>query len=57
MTLVNDRPQGGSSIQDGSVEIMINRRLYYDDSRGVGEALNETDSLGRGITVPTTFYL
>ena len=36
---------------------MINRRLYYDDRRGVGEALNETDSYGNGITVHTTYHL
>ena len=36
---------------------MINRRMYKDDSRGVNEALNETDSLGRGITVPAQFFL
>ena len=36
---------------------MINRRLYYDDNRGVDEALNETDSLGHGITVPLSFYM
>ena len=42
-----DRSQGASSLSDGSVELMIQRRLLYDDARGVNEALNETDS---GIT-------
>ena len=36
---------------------MLNRRLYYDDFKGVGDRLNETDSTGRGISVPATFYL
>jgi hypothetical protein len=36
---------------------MINRRLFADDDRGVGEPLNEVDSLGNGETVPATFYL
>jgi hypothetical protein len=49
MNLHNDRAQGGSSLKDGQIEIMLNRRLYKDDSRGVNEALNETDSIGRGI--------
>ena len=38
-----DRSQGGSSLADGALELMIQRRLLHDDARGVGEALNETD--------------
>ena len=38
-----DRSQGGSSLADGTLELMIQRRTLYDDARGVGEALNETD--------------
>ena len=41
VTLMNDRSQGGSSIQDGSIELMIHRRVLEDDSRGVQEALND----------------
>ncbi|KAL6220707.1 hypothetical protein ACLB2K_008463 [Fragaria x ananassa] len=37
-----DRTTGGSSIQDGQVEMMLHRRLLVDDGRGVGEALDET---------------
>jgi len=40
---VVDRSQGGSSLTDGSLELMIQRRTLYDDARGVGEPLNETD--------------
>jgi len=54
---MNDRSQGGSVIQDGRIEIMQNRRLYVDDGRGMGEALNEVDAQGNGITVPATYYL
>ena len=36
---------------------MVNRRLYADDDKGVEDILNETDSTGRGISVPATFYL
>lgn len=36
---------------------MLNRRLYYDDDKGVTDILNETDSSGRGISVPATFYM
>lgn len=38
-----DRSQGASSLSDGSIELMIQRRLLQDDARGVSEALNETD--------------
>ncbi|CAD8067627.1 unnamed protein product [Paramecium sonneborni] len=47
--LLNDRAQGGSSLENGQIEIMIQRRLLYDDSRGVGEALKETDNKGNGL--------
>ncbi|KAJ8283245.1 hypothetical protein COCON_G00020950 [Conger conger] len=48
LTVVTDRSQGGSSIQDGSLEIMLHRRLLRDDFRGVGEALSEPGSTARG---------
>lgn len=41
LTFLNDRSQGGSSIEDGNVEIMLHRRMLYDDHLGVGEALDE----------------
>ena len=34
--------QGGSSLKDGEIEIMVHRRIQVDDSRGVQEPLNET---------------
>lgn len=48
--LLNDRSQGGSSLHEGQLELMIQRRLLYDDSRGVGEALNERNLDGSGVT-------
>jgi len=31
--------------------------MYFDDSRGVGEPLNETGEFGEGIWVPALYYL
>ncbi|KAK6626758.1 hypothetical protein RUM44_009235 [Polyplax serrata] len=41
MFIVVDRPQGGASLRSGEIELMIHRRLAYDDGRGVTEPLNE----------------
>lgn len=42
MAVLVDRAQGGSSLSDGSLELMLHRRLLADDAFGVDEALNET---------------
>jgi hypothetical protein len=42
LSLVTDRSCGVSSLTNGELEMMLHRRLLYDDSRGVGEPLNET---------------
>lgn len=42
VAVIIDRAQGGSSMQDGQLELMVHRRLLHDDAFGVGEALNET---------------
>ena len=42
LAVVVDRTQGGASLVDGSLELMVHRRLAFDDNRGVGEPLNET---------------
>ena len=44
MSIAVDRSQGGGSIADGSLELMVHRRTLVDDHRGVNEPINETDS-------------
>jgi lysosomal alpha-mannosidase len=50
-TLLNDRSQGGSVLKPGRAEVMIDRRLYKDDYKGLEEALNETDAYGNPLPV------
>ena len=51
LTILTDRSLGGSSMKDGSMEIMLHRRLLVDDKRWVGEPLNEAGILGKGLIV------
>ncbi|KAL0920098.1 hypothetical protein M5K25_009208 [Dendrobium thyrsiflorum] len=60
LSLLVDRSMGGSSIQDGQVELMLHRRLLHDDGKGVAEALNETVCVNdecAGLTIQGKFYL
>jgi hypothetical protein len=42
LAVLTDVTQGGASLANGSLELMVHRRTQADDSRGVGEPLNET---------------
>ncbi|GAB4848626.1 hypothetical protein Ancab_003333 [Ancistrocladus abbreviatus] len=60
LSVLVDRSVGGSSIADGQIELMLHRRLLHDDSRGVGEALNETVCVldeCKGLVVRGKYYL
>ena len=48
MVVITDATMGGSSMSDGSLEVMTHRRLTHDDHRGVGEPLSETQCGTRG---------
>jgi lysosomal alpha-mannosidase len=54
---MTDRSLGGSSIKDGSLELMVHRRLLHDDKRGVSEALNEPGVDGHGLIVRGKFLV
>ncbi|XP_062548695.1 lysosomal alpha-mannosidase-like [Armigeres subalbatus] len=56
MAVLNDRAQGGTSMEDGVIELMVHRRLLRDDAFGVGEALNET-AYGVGLIARGKHYL
>ena len=43
MTVMNDRSQGGSSLEDGSVVLTHNRACVADDHKGLEEVLDERD--------------
>ena len=51
LTVLSDRSQGGTSPQDGVLELMVHRRLLYDDLFGVSEELNEPGLDGKGLVI------
>ena len=59
LSVVVDRAQGGASLADGSLELMLHRRLVLDDDLGVNEALTEPGlSQGdAGLVIRTTHTL
>ncbi|XP_071107458.1 lysosomal alpha-mannosidase-like [Haliotis cracherodii] len=56
-TVLTDRSEGGSSLRDGEIELMVHRRLLMDDHLGVGEPLNETGDDGKGLVAIGSHYL
>jgi len=55
LTVVTDSTQGGSSLHDGEVELMVHRRVLHDDNKGVVEPLNETMCGCNGANNPTCY--
>lgn len=56
MSVLIDRAQGGTSLNNGEIELMIHRRLLNDDAFGVGEALNE-QAYGKGLVARGKHFL
>uniref|UniRef100_A0A6V7QUP3 Alpha-mannosidase n=1 Tax=Ananas comosus var. bracteatus TaxID=296719 RepID=A0A6V7QUP3_ANACO len=60
LSVLVDRPVGGSSVLDGQVELMLHRRLLYDDGRGVAESLDEEVCVNdqcAGLVIQGKFYI
>ncbi|XP_066147908.1 lysosomal alpha-mannosidase-like [Euwallacea fornicatus] len=56
LAVLVDRAQGGSSLNDGEIELMVHRLCLHDDAFGVGEALNET-AFGKGLVARGSHYI
>ena len=50
LSVLPDRSEGGSSLSDGQLELMLHRRCLRDDVFSVGEALDE-EAFGQGLVV------
>ncbi|PWA40843.1 alpha-mannosidase [Artemisia annua] len=60
LSVLVDRATGGASINDGQMEVMLHRRILYDDGRGVGESLDETvcnKTTCQGLAVRGNYYM
>ena len=57
LTIVTDRSYGGASIEDGSIEIMLHRRLLMDDILGLTEPLDELGVTLHGLIAKGKHYL
>jgi len=48
LTLVVDHATGASSVQEGTLEVMVDRRTMYDDARGMGEGVTDSRATTHG---------
>jgi len=44
-------------LEEGSIELMLHRRIFYDDGRGVDQALNEMDKDWQPLKVRTRHFI
>ncbi|CAI2734863.1 unnamed protein product [Schistosoma spindalis] len=54
LAIYTDRSQGGTSIQDGELELMLHRQTVNDDNLGVNEPLMELGLDNKGLIVRGT---
>ncbi|KAI3689557.1 hypothetical protein L2E82_47518 [Cichorium intybus] len=55
-----DRAIGGVSLVDGQIQLMLHRRLLYDDKKGLGEVLNDTVCVlndCKGLMIQGKYYI
>ncbi|CAG5133105.1 unnamed protein product [Candidula unifasciata] len=57
LTVLPDRPQGGSSLASGSLELMVHRRVTTDDDLGIGQPLVDNGVDGKGIIYTGKHYV
>jgi len=57
LTILTDRSQGGSSLDNGQLELMVHRKTMKDDSRGVNEPIADPGVDGQGLIVRGKQYL
>lgn len=41
LSVITAQPVGASSLESGSIEVMLDRRLRYDDNRGIGAGVTD----------------
>ncbi|XP_068085072.1 lysosomal alpha-mannosidase [Anabrus simplex] len=56
LAVLTDRPQGGSSLRNGEIELGVHRRFLADDIMGLNEALNE-EEYDKGIVARGKHYV
>lgn len=58
VTVMNDRPQGGSAdLQKATIELMHYRRMFGEEFNNKMEKLNETDDNGNGLRVTSRYFM
>lgn len=56
ISVLNDRAQGGTSLESGQIELMVHRMCLNDDAFGVGESLIE-EEYEQGLVARGQHYL
>lgn len=58
LSILPTRCQGGTVLEDGTIELMQHRRLFSNDGLGMGEVIDDVDpSTYRGIEDWAEYYL